>query len=274
MPDYRGIAGKVWSMITHANTAYNVFALVPWKSAFAVLVGLISAILAAAIGSTPVWAIPMLALIGIFALTGSMMLFAVTMYEKLRGPLPENKTTRDTTQDPDQYRQLERDNQHLHQALKNATGEVNAAGTDRAEALEALEICRERFADSTLSWIAEREILNGGADAVINVDVRFATPDDHFLAKTIQEIFERKTLWPVTLDGSNNPPIEPNNECKVSFKSDHGGTFDEIVEAFKSGNLLGDVSVGISRTGLLEDRRRLVVEVAPTVADVTPPGVK
>ena len=46
------------------------------------------------------------------------MLFVVTMYEKVRGPLPENKTARDTTQDPDQYKQLDRDNQTLRQALK------------------------------------------------------------------------------------------------------------------------------------------------------------
>ena len=267
MPDYRAIAGKVWSTITHANTAFSVFALVPWKSALAVVVGLIPAIWAAAIGSTPVWAIPMLALIGIFALTGSM-LFAVTMYEKLRGPLPENKTTRDTTQDPDQYKQLEHDNQDLHQALKDTTGEVNAATRDRDAALEALEVWLERFAHSKLSWIAEREILNGGADAVINVDVRFATPDDHFLAKKIQDIIEVHTYWPVTLDGGNKPAIEPNNEFKVLFESDHGATFDEIAEAFKSGNLLGDVSVGVHSTGILEDRRRLVVEVTPTVLGV------
>ena len=267
MPDFRAIAGKVWSKIAHANTAFSVFDLVPWKSSFTVVVGSIPATLAAVIGSTPAWAIPMLALIGIFALTGSM-LFAVTMYEKFRGPLPENKTTRDTTQDPDQYKQLEHDNQHLHQALENATAEVDVANRNRDATLEAFETFRVNFGCTKLSWIAERELLNNGLDGVINVVVRFATPDDHFLAKKIQEIIQRNTQWPVTLNGSNNPTIEPNNECKVSFKSDLGATFDEIAEAFKSGNLLADVSVGVSRTDILEDRRRLVVEVTPTVLGV------
>ena len=170
---------------------------------------------------------------------GPPLLFAVTMYEKLRGPLPENKTTRDTTQDPDQYKQLEHDNQHLRQALKNATGEVNAVNRDRAAALEDLEICRKRFAYSKLSWIAEREKQIHGADAVINVDVRFATPDDHFLAMKIRDIIEVHTHWPVTLDGGNKPAIEPNNDCKVLFESDL--TFDKIANVFKSGNLLDDV---------------------------------
>ena len=266
MPDYRAIAGKAWSRIADANTAFSVFDLVPWKSVFTVVVGSIPAIWAAMFGA-PAWAIPMLALIGIFTVTGSM-LFVVTMYEKVRGPLPENKTARDTTQDPDQYKQLDHDNQHLRQALKNATGEVNAATRDRDAALEALEVWLERFAYSKLSWIAEREILNGGADAVINVDVRFATPDDHFLAKKIQDIIEVHTHWPVTLDGGNKPAIEPNNEFKVLFESDLGATFDEIAEAFKLGSLLDDVSVGVRRTGILEDRRRLVVEVTPMVLGV------
>ena len=259
-------------MITHANTAFSVFALVPWKSALAVVVGLIPAIWAAAIGSTPVWAIPMLALIGIFTVTGSM-LFVVTMYEKVRGPLPENKTARDTTQDPDQYKQLDRDNQTLRQALKNATGEVNAATRDRDAALEALDVWLKRFAYSKLSWIAERELLNGellngGAGAVINVDVRFATPDDRLLAEKIQDIIERHMVWPVTLNGDLT--IKPNNEFKVSFISDLGATFDEIAEAFKLGSLLDDISVGVRRTelGVLEDKRRLVVEVSPTVLGV------
>ena len=207
----------------------------------------------------------MLALTGIFALTG-LMLFAVTMYEKLRGPLPENKTARDTTQDPDQYKQLEHDNQHLRQALENATGEVNAVNSDRAAALEDLETCRKRFTYSKLSWIAERAILNRGADGVINVVVRFATPDDHFLAMKIQDIIEVNMQWPVTLDGGNKPAIEPNNTFKVLFVSDLGKTFDEIAEAFKSGSLLDDISVGVRHT--FEDRRRLVVEVAPMVLGV------
>ena len=264
MPDYRGIAGKVWSTITHANTAFSVFGLVPWKSAFTVVVGSIPAIWAATIG-TPVWAIPMLALFGIFTVTGSM-LFVVTMYEKVRGPLPENKTTRDTTQDPDQYKQLEHDNQDLHQALKDATGEVNAATLDRDTALKALKVCRERFACSTLTWISDRALQRGIGN--INVVVRIATPDDHFLAQKITQIFQRNMQWPVTLDGSNNPAIEPNNDCKVLFESDFSGIFDEIAEAFKSGNLLGNVSVGVHRKGLLEDKRRLVVEVTPTVLGV------
>ena len=216
---------------------------------------------------------PVLALIGIFTVTGSM-LFVVTMYEKVRGPLPENKTATDTTQDPDQYKQLEHDNQHLHQALKNATAEVDVANRNRDATLEAFETFRVNFGCTKLSWIAERELLNNGLDGVINVVVRFATPDDHFLAKKIQEIIQRNTQWPVTLNGSNNPTIEPNNDYKVLFESDLAATFNEIAEVFKSGNLLDDVSVGVRCTGILEDRRRLVVAVTPTVAEVAPLSVK
>ena len=93
-------------------------------------------------------------------------------------------------------------------------------------------------------------------------------PDDHFLAKKIQDIIEVHTHWPVTLDGGNKPAIEPNNEFKVLFESDLGATFDEIAEAFKLGSLLDDFSVGVRRTGILEDRRRLVVEVTPMVLGV------
>ena len=89
--------------------------------------------------------------------------------------------------------------------------------------MKALQICRERFAYSKLSWIAERELLNGellngGAGAVINVDVRFATPDDRLLAEKIQDIIELHMVWPVTLNGDLT--IKPNNEFKVSFISD------------------------------------------------------
>ena len=168
------------------------------------------------------------------------------------------------------YKQLEHDNQDLHQALKTARGEKTAINKNSGETLEALlkalRICRERFAYSKLSWIAEREILNGGADAVINVVVRFATPDDHFLAKKIQDIIKLHMGWPVTLKG--DPTIEPNNNFKVLFESDLRATFDEIREAFESGNLLDGYLLGMRRVDLLEDKRRLVVEVTPTVLGV------
>ena len=150
--------------------------------------------------------------------------------------------------------------------------EVDVATRDRHATLKALEVWRERFAYSKLSWIAERKTLNGGADAVINVDVRFATLDDRLLAEKIQDIIERHMGWPVTLNGDLT--IKPNNEFKVSFVSDLAATFHEIAEVFKLGSLLDDISVGVREHRSLEDKRRLVVEVSPTVADVTPLGVK
>ena len=117
------------------------------------------------------------------------------------------------------YKQLDRDNQTLRQALKNATGKVNAATRDRDTALKDLVICRKRFAYSKLSKIAE--ILNRGTDGVINMDVRFAALEDQSLATTIRDIIELHAHWHVTLDGSNKPAIEPNNDCKVLFESDH-----------------------------------------------------
>ena len=189
----------------------------------------------------------MLVLITTFAFTGSMLL------------LVRKKVVYVASQ----YKQLEHDNQHLRQALENVRGEVNAANKDRDAALKALEVWLKRFAYSKLRWIAEREILNGGADAVINVDVRFATPDDRLLAEKIQDIIELHMGWPVTLNGDLT--IKPNNECKVFFISDLVATFDGIAEAFKLGSLLDDISVGVRSNNMLEDRRRLIVEVTPTV---------
>ena len=223
MPNHRRITDKARSVITDVGTACSL-ALFPWSTAYTWVVALTSvvwataiAVWAAVVGSMPEWAIPTFSLIGIFALTG-LMIFLVK--EKVAYAAS-------------QYKQLEHDNQHLHQGIENATGEVNAATRDRDAALKALEVWRKRYAYSKLSWIAEREILNGGADAVINVDVRFATPDDNFLAKKIQDIIKLHMGWPVTLKG--DPTIEPNNEYKVLFESDLGATFDEIAEAFKLG---------------------------------------
>ena len=161
MFNYRKFADKAQPAITNIGTALS-FALFPWSTVYTWMVALTSVILAAAIGSITVWAIPMLVLIITFAITGSMLL------------LVRKKVVYVASQ----YKQLEHDNQHLHQAIENATGKVNAANKDRDAALKALEVWRKRFAYSKLSRIAEREILNGGADAVINVDVRYATPDD------------------------------------------------------------------------------------------------
>ena len=261
MFNYRKFAGKAWLVITNVGTIFSV-ASFSWNSAFTVVVALTSVVWATAIavwavmiGSMPAWVFPTFGLIGISVLTG------LTMF------LVKEKVAYVASQ----YKQLEHDNQDLHQALKDTTGEVNAVNSDRAAALEDLETCRKRFAYSKLSWIAERELLNGellngGAGAVINVDVRFATHDDRLLAAKIQDIIEHHMGWPVTLNGDLT--IKPNNEFKVSFVSDLRKTFDEIAEAFKSGNLLHDVSVEVSHNGLLEDRHRLVVEVSPTVLGV------
>ena len=51
------------------------------------------------------------------------------------------------------------------------------------------------------------------------MDVRFAALEDQFLATTIRDIIELHAHWHVTLDGSNKPAIEPNNDCKVLFES-------------------------------------------------------
>ena len=247
MLDYRAITDKARSVITNIGTALS-FASFPWSNAYTVVVALISAaiaVLAAVIGSIPVWAIPVPVLITTFAFTGSMLL------------LVRKKVVYVASQ----YKQLEHDNQHLRQALENVTGEVNAATRDRDTALKDLVICWKRFAYSKLSRIAE--ILNRDTDGVINVDVRFAALEDQFLATTIRDIIELHAHWPVTLDGSNKPAIEPNNDCKVLFESDL--TFAEIANVFKSENLLDDVSVGVRFTDLLEDRHRLVVTVSPSV---------
>ena len=247
MFNYRKFADKAQPAITNVGTAIT-FALFPWSTVYTWMVALTSAILVAAIGSITVWAIPMLVLIITFAITGSMLL------------LVRKKVVYVASQ----YKQLEHDNQHLHQALKNATGEVNAANKDRDAALEALKVWLKRFAYSKLSRIAQ--ILNRDTDGVINVDVRFATPDDRLLAEKIQDIIKLRMGWPVTLNGDLT--IKPNNEFKVSFVSDLAATFHEIAEAFKLGSLLDDISVGVRELGVLEDKRRLVVEVSPTVLGV------
>ena len=129
-----------------------------------------------------------------------------------------------------------------------------------------LTACKVEFSHAKLRWIADRQVLSGDEDAVVDVVVRFATPDDHFIAKNIQDIIQRHAGWSVTLNGSNDPPIEPNNEFKVLFESDLRKTFDEIADAFKYGNLLNYYSVGVSRRhDVLKDRRHLVVVVTPAV---------
>ena len=152
--------------------------------------------------------------------------------------------------------QLERERD---QALLDLTRERDALSKE-------LTACKVEFSHAKLRWIADRQVLSGDEDAVVDVVVRFATPDDHFIAKNIQDIIQRHAGWSVTLNGSNDPPIEPNNEFKVLFESDLGKTFDEIADAFKYGNLLNYYSVGVSRRhDVLKDRRHLVVVVTPAV---------
>ena len=144
----------------------------------------------------------------------------------------------------------------LDETLQFRTGERDAF-------LEECNACRVEFAHANLSWIAERAILNGDTTNV--AVVRFAIYDDYDLATRIKATIQQNMQWPVELDGTNNPTIKPSADFKVIFESDLRATFDEIAKVFISGNLLNNVSIGIRHIDILEDKHRLVVEVAPTV---------
>ena len=112
MFNYRKFADKAQPAITNVGTAFS-FASFPWSNAYTVVVALTSvvwatviAVWAATIGSMPAWASPMFGLIAMLALTGSMLL------------LVRKKVVYVASQ----YKQLDRDNQTLRHALKNATG--------------------------------------------------------------------------------------------------------------------------------------------------------
>ena len=141
-----------------------------------------------------------------------------------------------------------------------------ALARERDALSKELQACKVKFSHAKLHWIAERQVLSGDEDAIVDVVVRFAGSSDYFIANNIKKIIEGHAGWRVTLNGSNDPPIEPNNEFKVLFESDLRNTFYEICEAFKYGNLLNDHSVQLNcRHLVLEDRRHLVVVVTPTV---------
>ena len=71
----------------------------------------------------------------------------------------------------------------------------------------------------------------------IRVTVRFAEYDDFNLAKAIETLFRNCTEWPVEVDGSNRPTIEPG-DCKVVFSFTPWIDFTEVVWAFSYGELV------------------------------------
>lgn len=65
-------AVKAWEIVSHADTAFSVLSLFPFRSAFAIMTGLIPAVLA--IGSVPAWVIAILVLVGLTVVTALLLL--------------------------------------------------------------------------------------------------------------------------------------------------------------------------------------------------------
>ena len=98
----------------------------------------------------------------------------------------------------------------------------------------------------------------------IRVTVRFADYDDYNLAKEIETTLKNCTDWPVELDGSNRPIIEPS-DCKVVFAFTPWIDFSEVIWAFSYGKLI-DGTIGRNTDRIDdEDREHLIVTVAPTI---------
>lgn len=101
----------------------------------------------------------------------------------------------------------------------------------------------------------------------VNVTIRFVgyASTDCGLAKQIESILQQDTSWKITLDGSNNPALRPNDEYKVIFESAMTGTFREVAVAFSEGRLI-DAPIRARDHVNRFDQERLVVEVLPTAS--------
>ena len=74
------------------------------------------------------------------------------------------------------------------------TAESDAAFLDLARERDALskelKACKVKFSHAKLHWIAERQVLSGDEDAIVDVVVRFAGSSDYFIANNIKKIIE------------------------------------------------------------------------------------
>ena len=235
---------KAWEAISHADTALSALSLFPWKSGLAIMASLTPAALS--IGSVPAWAIAFFVLIGMCVVAACLLL---TM--KIIDWLGRSGAKMPTT--------------HIGKKQKH---------TDDSEAQqlrEALRQAKKTHAEAVLRWFATRVSMNIDMARVqnrtskdIRVTVRFAEYKDLNLAKEIEAIIKNCTRWPVEVDGSNNPTIMPDKDCKVVFDVGPGPGFREVVWAFTYGELV-KCKIGWKETERFEETEHLIINVLPTI---------
>lgn len=158
---------------------------------------------------------------------------------------------------------LEGQQRSSREALRRTTEERDEARSELAEAASSLRKTKELFAHERLRIYSGMRFGRSGEITPV-VTIRFAdyAGGDYALAKRIEEIFNKYTSWPVTLDGSNSPVLNPAGDFKVIFESSAFQDFDRVAFAFSDGDLLR-VSVG-SSAGDRTDQHHLVVKVFPS----------
>ena len=235
-------AVKAWEIVSHADTAFSVLSLFPFRSAFAIMTGLIPAVLA--IGSVPAWIIAILVLVGLTVVT-ALLLLITKLIEWLEssGKMQRRIAKKQKRTDESETQQLR---EELRQAKKN-----------HAEA-------KLRWCATLLSIKIERARESEYPLKDIQVTVRFAEYKDFDLAKEIATIINKCTQWHVEVDGSNKPTIIPCEDFKVVFNIGPLRTFEDVAWAFNYGELVKG-KIGWNTTEGLDGGEHLIVNVIPTV---------
>lgn len=158
---------------------------------------------------------------------------------------------------------------------KRLSGEVTQLETKVSELDTDLRLTRQREEAlktqlvNTKAEIARDELRRLGSmrfgDGKVRpkVTIRFVGYlNDYELAKTIEKSFRDHTSWEVTLDGSNQPTLEPSGQFKVLFESAMFQSFDGLAHAFATSELLG-VTCGRAAADR-SDEHHLIVKILPT----------
>ncbi len=156
----------------------------------------------------------------------------------------------------------------LQKELLEARDLIKVRSYERDAARDAHGRLSVNFAKQRLKWCAERmkTTEQGSPGLPVHVTIRFAEYADHKLAKDIQSVLVEHTNWPVVLDNSNKPLIEPEDDFKVVFFIGVLGSFGEIFAAFHDGPLVAG-KVGFRKVPL-QDQSHLVIDILPTVANL------
>ena len=150
-------------------------------------------------------------------------------------------------------------------------GQSTRASSERDTLLKQLSECKRSFGVARLQHFSgrdrasiEKARLDGHDKKDVRVTIRFAPPydEDYTLVKEIAAIVHRYLRWPVNIDGTNNPLIEPSITFRVRFDASFmAPSFEEVAAAFQEGELING-KVGF-KTSNRDDDEHLIIEVAP-----------